>query len=131
MTTDGTITIRLDFPPSVNTYYRRAGHTMYLSKQGRQYIAAVRSQFAAWRFHSPFKGRVAVCIELARKDRRSYDIQNYDKGLLDALEGVAYVNDSQIDRLEIRRLPVDEAKNGFADVTITELEGANSDDRTA
>jgi crossover junction endodeoxyribonuclease RusA len=122
MSTEGTTyCLRLDFPPSVNHYYRRNGHVMHLSEAGRKYLKSVKSSFAEHQIHAPIKGRIAVSIELSRKDRRKYDIQNYDKSLLDALIGLAYEDDGQIDKLEIRRLPVDESKNGFADVTITEL----------
>ena len=29
--------VRLEFPPTVNTYYRRAGNKIYLSPSGRRF----------------------------------------------------------------------------------------------
>jgi Holliday junction resolvase RusA-like endonuclease len=61
-----------------------------------------------------------VQIELVAPNKvRDSDIDNRIKCVLDSLEGLLYVNDSQIDELVVRRLPI--AKPGHCDVIVSEL----------
>lgn len=113
--------IRLDYPPTVNTYYRRAGHTMYLSASGRKFktdtLADVSEALGAV---TPLKGRLGVQIELAAPNKtRDTDIDNRIKATLDALEGVLFEDDRQIDQLIVKRLPI--APPGYCDVIVSEL----------
>lgn len=111
--------IRLDYPPTVNTYYRRGGHTMYLSPSGREYK---RNAAAALYGMSPLTGRIGVQIELAAPNKtRDTDIDNRIKAVCDALQGVAFEDDRQIDQLIVKRLPVDVGGDGYADVIVSEL----------
>lgn len=72
-------------------------------------------------FTWPLTGRLEVQVVLRRMDKRSYDIENFTKALLDALEHAGvYKNDSQIDQLHIIRGPV--VPNGSCKVSIKELE---------
>lgn len=113
--------IRLDYPPTINTYWRRAGHRIYLSAAGRAYKAGVM-QAAGSVFDSPSQARLGVQIELAAPNKtRDTDLDNRVKAILDGLEGTAFENDRQIDQLIVRRLPVDVGGDGFADVIVSEL----------
>ncbi len=103
--------IRLPWPPSVNAYKMpiRCGSfiKMALTKQARRYYdeveEAIRLQFGTAPL-VPYRGPVRVEIELRAPDRRTRDIQNHDKSLLDALThcGV-WTDDSLIDELVLRR----------------------------
>ena len=114
--------IRLDFPPTVNTYYRRGPKGMYLSKSGRNYKATVKAEVAksfgaAW---VPSEARLGVQIELAAPNKtRDSDIDNRVKGVLDSLQGILFVDDGQIDQLIVKRLPI--APGGYCDVIVSEL----------
>lgn len=113
--------VRLDFPPTVNTYYRRGPKGMYLAKAGRTYkedaIAAVMNALGDI---VPSTARLGVQIELAAPNRvRDTDIDNRIKACLDSLQGVLFENDGQIDELIVRRLPI--AAPGYADVIVSEL----------
>lgn len=117
-----TYAIRLDYPPSMNTYWRRAGHRIYLSAAGRQYKADVALTCNVQCEMQPLAGRLGVQIELASPNKtRDSDIDNRIKAVLDALEGVAFENDRQIDQLIVKRLPVDVGGDGYADVIVSEL----------
>lgn len=113
--------VRLDFPPSVNTYWRRHGQITYLSKQARLYKRSVKDAIQdALGDVDAITGRVGVSVELARKDRRSYDIDNYLKGLIDSLKGIFFVDDAQVDLIHVKRLPV-APPDGYCDVIVSEL----------
>jgi crossover junction endodeoxyribonuclease RusA len=49
--------------------------------------------------------RFAVVVRITRADRRRCDIDNGAKTILDALNGVVWLDDSQVDRLEVERMP--------------------------
>ncbi len=115
--------VRLEFPPTVNTYYRRAGNTMYLSPAGRRFKedSAIDVLTALGKV-KPLEGRVGVQLELAAPNKtRDTDIDNRIKATLDALQGLLFLNDGQIDQLIVRRLPI--AKPGYCDVIVSELSG--------
>ncbi len=112
--------IRLDFPPSVNTYWRRGPRGQYLSKQGRAFKLHVKERIAdEFGAVDLLTGRLGIAIELCRGDKRVYDCDNYCKALADALEGVLLVNDSQVDAWQITRGPV--SPPGHVDVIVSEL----------
>lgn len=98
------IVLVLPYPPSVNDYWHhdRRGHT-YLAANGRAYrtdvLAAVLS---GGRYR--ITGRLDVEVVLHPPDRRRRDLDNAMKSLLDSIQHAGvYEDDSQIDRLEIRR----------------------------
>lgn len=118
-----TETITLPFPPSMNTYWRTprsgqlAGMTM-LSVKAREFRAA------AVRAIGPRKdriaGRVAVKVVLNAPTKRKFDLDNFSKGVLDALSHAGvWVDDEQVDLLFVMRGKV--GKPGSAVVTIEEI----------
>src|SRR5690606_18925410 len=73
-----------------------------ISEKGRNYrkaaIAEVHRQYKG----GPLTGRLEVHLVLYPPDRRKRDIDNYCKGLFDALSHAGFwVDDEQIDRLTI------------------------------
>ena len=115
------ITLRLPYPPTVNTYWRHKGNAIYVNPIGTTYrnnvFAIVASELG---YHPKLKCRLGMAIELTMPDKRRRDIDNVFKAILDSLQyaGV-YLNDSQIDDLRIRRLGV--CPPGAADVVIQKL----------
>jgi crossover junction endodeoxyribonuclease RusA len=95
----------LPYPPSVNTYYRAINRgkfaTNIMSAEGREYkaIATAKAIQQATGKHS---NDVGVTLRLFRP-RRAGDIDNRLKPVLDALNGIAYDDDSQIAELHAYR----------------------------
>lgn len=114
--------VRLDFPPSTNTYYRRAGHVMHISAAGKRFKQAAHQdiieQLGQWEV---LTCRVGIQIELSRGDKRSYDIDNYIKPVLDVLKLAVIEDDKQVDFIIVKRRPPEAP--GCCDVIISELEG--------
>lgn len=96
----------LPYPPSVNHYWRRVGFRTLISRGGRRYRRDVVALLAAGRA-APLRGRLELVVDVFPPDRRRRDLDNLQKALCDALQHAGvYGDDSQIDRLEVRRGPV-------------------------
>lgn len=95
--------LELPYPPSVNHYWRRVGARTLISRGGRAFRREVCAILASQGVR-PLDGRLEMTIDVYPPDRRRRDLDNLQKGLLDALaHGRAYLDDSQIDRLVIQR----------------------------
>lgn len=119
------ISLRLPFPPSVNGYWRaivRGDHAEnILSVPGREYRTKVISTVVrSGYYRRRLSGRLSVEISLHRPDRRSFDVDNFAKGIFDGLTAAGvWIDDSQVDRLTITRGCM--APGGLALVEISEL----------
>ncbi|WP_414146407.1 RusA family crossover junction endodeoxyribonuclease, partial [Helicobacter sp.] len=51
----------------------------------------------------PTKKPIALSVHWIKKDRRKRDIDNILKPILDALNGIAYYDDSQVTELFVKR----------------------------
>jgi Holliday junction resolvase RusA-like endonuclease len=111
--------LRLPYPPTVNTYWRRVGHKTLVSRRGREYwanVAAVVFEAPPRRFTRP----VSVELRVTKPDNRQRDLDNLPKAVLDALEYAAVLeNDSLVKRLLIEEVGV--KKPGWLDVKIETL----------
>ena len=110
------IRLRLPVPPSVNRLWRvtcRRGYpTLYKVPKAKHYAASVRE--LAY-FIDPLCGDVAIEIHVYRP-RKKGDLDNYQKLLLDSLNGVAFGDDKQV--TEIHAYRHDDKKNPRAEVTV-------------
>jgi crossover junction endodeoxyribonuclease RusA len=96
-------TLVLPYPPANNRYYRSVpGRGVLLSAEARRYKeeAGMVALAAGVR---PVDGPVALTITLYRPAKRG-DVDGRLKGLLDALNGIAYQDDSQVVELHAYRL---------------------------
>lgn len=90
-----------------------------ISKAGRDYKVAVAARVKGAGAGFLLGGRLTIKIDLYPPDRRQRDIDNSIKATLDALVAAGvFVDDSQVDRLEVNRAEV--TKGGAALVTVTE-----------
>ena len=99
------IAIKLPFPPTMNTTWRNFHGRTILSAKGRTFradaIAAIWQQLGK---PKKLTGRLSVEIVLCRGDKRSYDLDNFPKPILDALKHAGVIgDDKQIDALHVRR----------------------------
>ena len=112
----GEITLTLPVPPSVNRYWRHIAINgqprTLISEEGREYKRTVAILGCAL---SPMRGLVSLAYFVYRP-RRSGDLDNYLKGLLDALKGVAFIDDAQV--VEIHGYLRDDKANPRVNVII-------------
>lgn len=91
----------LPYPPSLNRLYRTVRGRPILSREAREYRASVQAQLAGMGFKA-ISGPVALSVALYRP-RRAGDADNALKALLDALNGLLWVDDSQIVEIHLWR----------------------------
>lgn len=106
----------LPYPPTVNTYWRNVNGRQILSAEARAYKqrAALIALSTGAR---PMSGDVACVIDIYRPARRG-DTDNFLKALLDCLKGIAFVDDSQVSDIRIRRYDTDKA-NPRAEIEVS------------
>jgi crossover junction endodeoxyribonuclease RusA len=100
-------TIILPYPPSANRYLRHTARGTYRTAEADRYCAAVQ-QIAAASAAGKHKGRVSLLAKLHPKATKTgkasktrMDLDNCIKVACDALQGVLYDNDRQIERILI------------------------------
>ncbi len=99
--------LSLPWPPTANTYWRRKGSQYFISRKGIDYRKEVIIRVAREPFKFNKTDRLRMTIEAFPPDRRRRDLDNICKALLDSLQWAnVYDDDSQIDELIIRRMPV-------------------------
>jgi len=115
-----TFTATLPWGPSMNSYWCKRGRITFISKAGRAFRKDVETILI------PFRGRFGgqrlfVSITAFPPDRRTRDLDNLLKPLLDAMQHAKlFDDDSQIDRLLIERGNVI-GKPGQLQVTIESI----------
>ena len=115
------IELFLPFPPTVNNYYSKTKRGVYISHQGRKFrdevAEAVAEQLGG---DLGITERMLVEVVLFPGDKRVRDVDNYSKGLLDALtKAFVWEDDALIDQLFIYRGEV-RSRRGSCFVRITE-----------
>ena len=106
---DRAVNIQLPLPPSTNAMWRSLARmkggkpfvTVVLSAEGRQFKKDAATWLLAQRTEV-LAGPVSVRIVVYFPNRRG-DMDNRIKPILDVLQGVAFMNDSQVEHLEVRR----------------------------
>ena len=119
------IRLCMPYPPSVGVLYRIAGNRMHMTTRGRRYKEAVRCEFLEQcHGQTPAVERISVDFRVIVPDHRRRDLDNLGKILLDSLEGLAYLDDSQIDDLRFVRCGVE--KPGCVRATIRAIDTAGN-----
>jgi len=91
------MTFELPLPPSANRYFRMFRGRMVTSSEAKNYRAAVAALMHAHHVE-PLTGPVCVSISVYRA-RKAGDLDNRIKIVLDAMQGIFYVDDKQIREL--------------------------------
>jgi len=95
------VKFELPYPPSVNSWWRFHNGIAYTTSAAKKYKNTAKlmalSQLGAWRTggSTPQHGDVEVTVHVYRPQMRG-DLDNTLKVLLDALNGIAYVDDDQV-----------------------------------
>lgn len=122
------MTLALPFPPSLNNYWKRNGRHVYLSAAAQRFkqLTAIAVKQAWTQYaHLPFVGDVSVQMQLYLPDRRKRDVDNYPKGVLDALTSAGiWEDDVQVREMTVRKSEFHRSmKEGQCVVMIAEYEG--------
>jgi crossover junction endodeoxyribonuclease RusA len=105
------IVLDLPWPPTANTYWRRNGGRYFISKRGQDYREYVAKACYAYQGLFVAEDRLRVKIKAYPPDRRKRDLDNLFKSTLDSIQHAGlYVDDCQIDKLSIERMPEHEGK---------------------
>lgn len=88
--------IILGQPVSVNAQYGSSRRGVYLKKKARAYKDAVSWQGLAQKPRKPLEGKLEVTYLYYFSDNRKRDHLNFNKLLNDGLNGIIWVDDSQI-----------------------------------
>ena len=119
------LVLSLPFPPSMNTYWRTFRGMTVLSKQGREFKAAVADYVVEYRVPKLGDSKLRISMVLFPRDKRKIDIDNRIKAVLDALQDAGVFDDDfQVDELSIvRGKPT---KGGAIRVLIEQIETSDS-----
>ncbi len=119
------LVLSLPFPPSMNTYWRTFRGMTVLSKQGREFKAAVADYCVEYRVPKLGDSKLRISMVLFPRDKRKIDIDNRIKAVLDALQDAGVFDDDfQVDELSIvRGKPI---KGGAIRVLIEQIETSDS-----
>lgn len=91
----------IPYPPSTNRLYRNMKGVMVKTDEARNYAFAV-ALLARTKKLKPFECEVSITLDFYRP-RKAGDLDNRLKAVLDALQGTAFVNDSQVVKIIARR----------------------------
>lgn len=116
---DEGVKLTLPVPPSANAYWKldRRGF-IRVSDEARAYKANVQRRALVEGLRNPPGCPVVVTMTVYRAQRRG-DLDNFQKVLLDALKGIAFLDDSQVVEIHSRR--EDDKANPRVEVEVSEL----------
>lgn len=94
----------LPWPPSTNALWRTGHGRMYRSARYVEWSQRAENAVSATFGGNPISGPVSVEIRLYGPSRRSYDIDNRGKAVLDLMQHAGVIeNDDQVEHLVIHR----------------------------
>lgn len=112
---------RFPLPPSANRYWRLAKGRLIVSTEAQDYKTTV-AMLARCARVAMLTGPVKLTVAIYR-ERKSGDLDNFLKVLLDALQGVFYANDAQI--RELHASLHEDRHEPRCEVTVTDARGAD------
>lgn len=90
-------------PLSVNHMYGRHGNRTFLYKEGKLYKERV-AEIAKPHFDIPLECDIRLEISYVFPDKRRRDVTNYDKSPIDALSGIAFKDDCQVQECLLKKV---------------------------
>lgn len=119
---DGAMRLVLPMPPTANLYWRLVGGRLVISAEARAYKKLVDSAVRGAGYRR-LEGPVKVSMDVFRQ-RKSGDLDNRQKCVLDALQGHLYGNDSQIVEIHARRF--EDKANPRVEIVVSSASGESA-----
>lgn len=105
-------------PLSVNHLYGQHGKRRFLYKEGKIYKELVAKEAKKLSYEpAPKEAIIYMDIRYFFPDKRRRDVTNYDKSPIDAMTGIVYQDDCQIQRVTLEKY-IDKA-NPRTEIDIT------------
>lgn len=115
------VKVTLPYPPSVNRYLRFApGGYAYTTREAKAYKQGAKLRALTQGMRPIQEGEVALLITVFRP-RKTGDLDNHLKVLLDSLNGIAYADDKQVGEIFISRF--EDKENPRVEVRVMPREG--------
>ena len=112
----------LPMPPSVNGYWLVKPKGKYLSARANSFRSEVIAYVESLGRIRTHTGRIKAYITIHGRDKRKFDIDNYQKAVWDALTHAKVIADDElIDELIIKRGEI--IKGGKVAIELYEIEG--------
>lgn len=112
------VSIYLDFPPTLNSYYTKTRNGIFISRKGRLFRDSVIKEVSEQVPDKFIDTQMLMQVTLFMPDKRERDLDNYMKALLDAMTHAHLIaDDSLVDQLMIYRGEV--VKYGLTKVVIS------------
>lgn len=111
----------LPYPPSINSYWATFRNRRITTKRGRDYVKLVAEEMIKLNLHSEMvSDDIAFEMTINPPTLRKYDVDNFTKGVFDALTKCDFwVDDEQVQKLTVRKGV--KIKGGNVEVAITKL----------
>ncbi|MGB3725912.1 MAG: RusA family crossover junction endodeoxyribonuclease [Glaciecola sp.] len=95
----------LPYPPSVNGYWRAFRNRQIISKRGRDYVKLATEKMIELKLHDEMiSEQVAFEMTINPPTLRKYDVDNFTKGVFDALTKCGFwVDDEQVQKLTVKK----------------------------
>lgn len=123
----GVVRLTLHEPPSANVYWRTVNGRPILSRMARLYKQAAGLSAIAQGIRHPLAKDVSCAVEVRWfRSRKSGDLDNRLKIVLDALQGAAYESDAQVAELHAYR--ADDKHNPRVEITISPITAPEAQD---
>lgn len=109
----------LPYPPSINGYWRNFRGRQIISKRGREYVNLVAEKMLELKLHSEMIGcDVNFSMTINPPTLRKYDVDNFTKGVFDALTKCGFwVDDDQVQQLTVKK--GEKVKGGNVEIIVT------------
>lgn len=111
------IECEIPVPPSANRYWRVANNRIIVTDEARNYKQEVFYKLK--NIVEPLRQDIAINVTVFRRYKKG-DLDNFLKIMLDALQGILYLNDSQI--VEIHAFREDDPTKPHVKVLAYEVE---------
>jgi len=107
-------------PPSVNHYWVQTKNYKFLSKKGRMFKEEL-GLLAKKVIKKPLIGKVKLNVLVVLADKRRRDVDNFLKPILDGLNKIAYLDDSQVYELTVSKT-ISQTKSQKTIIEVCELD---------